>query len=55
MPVSFVMVWIETPNTNMEETGILENAALLGLVLPHFEPGRNALSNGRIAKTLQKL
>ena len=25
----------------MEETGILENPALLSLVLPHFEPGRN--------------
>ena len=23
----------------MEETGILENPALLNLVLPHFEPG----------------
>ena len=25
----------------MEETGILENLALLSLVLPQFEPGRN--------------
>ena len=24
----------------MEETGILENPALLSLLLPHFEPGR---------------
>jgi hypothetical protein len=24
----------------MEETGILENSTLHGLVLPHFEPGQ---------------
>jgi len=28
----------------MEETGILENPALLTLVLPDFEPGRNPRS-----------
>jgi hypothetical protein len=33
----------------MEETGILENAALLSLVLPDFEPGQN--SDGDVVAT----
>ena len=40
MPVSLMMVRdCEPSSTNMEETGVLVNLALLGLVLPGFEPG----------------
>jgi hypothetical protein len=35
----------------MEETGILENPALLSLVLPAFEPGREFRQGEKITLT----
>jgi hypothetical protein len=40
----------------MEETGILENAALLSLVLPDFEPGlKDLIFLGNLQKIMNRV